>query len=44
MEEAMYLYIYFFQPERAKKKSLLNERRWLEMLNLSLMFEVQCLC
>jgi len=38
MEEVMYLYIYFFQPERAKK-SLLNERRWPEMLNLK--FEVQ---
>jgi len=38
MEKATYLYIYFFQPERAKK-SLLNERRWLEMLNLK--FEVQ---
>jgi hypothetical protein len=33
MEEAMYLYIYFFQPERAKKR-LLNERRWPEMLNV----------
>jgi hypothetical protein len=29
----MYLYIHFFQPERAKK-SLLNERRWPEMLKL----------
>jgi hypothetical protein len=40
MEEAMYLYIYFFQPKRAKKKRLLNERRWPEMLNVEV-FEVQ---